>query len=232
MTDPDPSRFDPLSGGDPVLVIGRRADLDVHLERLRPEFNGAPRICFELASLIVRIRRELDLDTDMVVFHEILERDGEFLLDHLSARWLISICDTYSDDPSDPLRRSNALLVSSFFNLIKLADSESEVLGARRRPTDEEVESYKGRHPVELWDGITSYSILGGDMPLNLFRRVRAILAPTPLLLAIFDRLYRGAGGRNTLLARLQNLNTAYPFDADSVAAPTAPPPFYHRSDS
>ena len=188
---------------------GRTADVDEHIELLKAEFDGLPDICHRHAALIVRIRRKIGLDSALAEFFALWDSRAEQLVASLSSRWLVSACDTFADYGT-PFQRAAALMLSSTINTLKLAETERLLL--RDISTDPaKLEAVVGSHAeqahIDLWDGMTAYSVVAGDMPRNLLRRVHEVLGEDPVLAVIGRTLIDRALAADTVFGRLAKLN-------------------------
>lgn len=191
---------------------GRTADFDQHVEMLRAEFEGQPEICLAHAALIVRIRRGIDLQDSLDRFFLLWTSEGQELARLLSSRWLVSACDTIADHGT-PFQRAGAMMLSATINTIKLAETERLLLCDASLDASK-VEALKSHHAerihVELWDGMTAYSIEAGDMPRNLLARMWAVLDQDRVLQAIGTTLIERALQGDTLFARLAAMNPRF----------------------
>jgi hypothetical protein len=187
------------------FVVGRRSQLDEQFEMIRSEFAGGSQLCFELAKTIVLIRREQELSKNVDRFFEILNHDIHFLCASLSTRWLVSVCDTIADH-GNPQQRTAGICISTFVNLVKLAESERLLCSdAERCPA-----RYLEQWPHDLKDGMTSYHIHHGDMPRNLWRRMDACLHNTPVMQKIFETIMERLKSSENMLSRLAELNPGF----------------------
>lgn len=191
---------------------GRTADLDEHIAILKNELEGRPVICLEHAGLVVRIRRKVDLQPSLAAFFDLWDREAEQLAANLPSRWLISACDTFADYGTS-FQRAAALILSATVNTLKLAETERLLLrdaSHDRAKTDALIRTHDERVHVELWDGMTAYSVVAGDMPRNLFARISRVLAEDPALSAIGAALIDRAIEGDTVFGRLAQLNPRF----------------------
>lgn len=198
-----------IPGGERRLGIGGFGDVQRHLENLRNEFIGKPELCFLHAQLVVMIRRKIDLEMNVAAFFALWEREPEFLVQHLSSRWLISACDTFVDHGSDS-QRSIAMLAVVFINLLKLFETERL---AYRDATirDEEFqkidEKYSRKESVELWDDMVAFSPYKGDMAKNMQRRLFVIAKQDRVCGLILRSVMMRALEHDTCFARFARIN-------------------------
>lgn len=193
---------------------GRTADLDEHIALLKAEFTGLPEICHRHASLVVRIRRRIEIESAVAEFFELWDSSADELAANLSSRWLVSACDTYADHGSE-VQRATALMLSAIVNTIKLAETERLILSDPNPDadkTDELIRKHSQQVHVDLWDGMTAYSIVAGDMPRNLLARLRSVLGSDPVLSVIGETLIGRAIEADTLYGRMARLNPRFAF--------------------
>ncbi|MEM7782262.1 MAG: Stf0 family sulfotransferase [Planctomycetota bacterium] len=193
-------------------VVGRRSDLLDHLKMLAGEFDGLPEICFAVATKIVLIRRRIEVERHFADLELVLRRFLKVICEQLSTRWLVAICDTIADHGT-PLQAANSLQLVIWINTLKLAETERVF---EQRPTANH--RYQGKSissmatfleswPHSLWDGVSSYLVTEGDMPRNMFGRMRKSLSSTPLLLQIFETLIDRMDRTDNLFSRMARLN-------------------------
>lgn len=193
-----------VPGDQPALSCFRRSDLTEHLNWVRAEFRGSPELCFFHASLIIHVRREIELSRNLECFFLLWKTESPFLLRHLSSRWLISACDTFADHGL-PLERAHAALISAVFNMLRLSETERVIM---TDPTHsdtrlDDVDQRLAHGTFELWDRMTVYAMRAGDAPRNMFTRIRTVLAVNPFLSSMFDTLLERALSGDTALSRL-----------------------------
>lgn len=158
--------------GKPVYMQGREEDLNAHLEKLEQEFPGKAKLDFVHAAHTVLIRRGVQRKLAYRRFREMWSAEGEHLLSELSARWLISACDTLLDCSEDDTERALAAAGSLFFNTIKLYETERFHSDVRPAPKTPDIGA-----PSPLFDGLTTFSIGRGDMIASQRQRLKALCA-------------------------------------------------------
>lgn len=202
-----------------------RQDVERHFETLERGFLGKPSLSFELVKIIVLIRRGIALEQNVKLFFTIIEAEIDFLLNVLSTRWIISIADTYADHGTD-LQQATAVMIIAPFNMIKLTETERLIM-ADNHHDEHKIElndqRRARREPLELWDGMTTYSLRHGDMPRNMIARMRRIAARDRVLSRIFDTLLQRALAGETILSRLAAYHTRF-MPADWPVATPVPP--------
>jgi hypothetical protein len=190
--------------GDYKFAFGIHPDVNEHIKMTRYEFVGKPEFCFHLAKIIIFIRRNINLDNNLRIYFDIVNREMQFFCKHLTTRWLLSVCVTYSDHGS-PVQRGIAQMLVCMFNMMKLSETERR-LAADAQYAPEKIQSIREAHGrrehIELWDGVTAYSVQGGDMPRNMFCRMLSICDLEPPLSLVFHTLLERALVADTMFSR------------------------------
>jgi polysaccharide pyruvyl transferase WcaK-like protein len=90
----------------------------------------------QIQALTVYLRRGVDTHASFRCLRQLVEGNLDLAITQLNTRWLISICDSYADF-GNPIESRNALLISSFLNWERLAESYA-LLGCARaqKPAD------------------------------------------------------------------------------------------------
>src|SRR5690606_9534235 len=111
--------------GDQIeYTHGSAKDLNEHIEQLKHEFVGQPALNHYHASLIVLIRREVDVEENFEKFKALWESERDFLLASLNIRWLISACDTFLDLHDDVTLKATLMNAVVLINTLKLQETE------------------------------------------------------------------------------------------------------------
>lgn len=135
-----------------------------------------------LKSLIKDLRRGTNQDKnnyhDFVFYVEVLFSDP-FLSTCLLLRDKISIVDTFADHGRDTIR-AQALIISTFCNLIKISDT---FLQYNEIKTNKQPESNGVFH---LYDGVNSLRLAYDDMPSVLFFRIERSLIYGSILFVLW----------------------------------------------
>jgi hypothetical protein len=122
---------------------------------------------------IVFLRRRIDVQTHFERFRKLLSEGGEDLLQSFSTRWLVSIADTIADFGS-PIERGNAMIIVVLANVTKLAETERRIFSSTQVDELRREECASGGAP--LWDGMQTYGLKQGDMPNNMWTRIRTVM--------------------------------------------------------
>lgn len=132
---------------------------------------------------IRRIRRSEDIPANWKRLRRLIELHGEEIADTFSARWIVSICDTYADHGT-PIERRNGLLISLLVNMLRLADTQRLLRG----PVDPaRLPALMAEDRPLLFSELRSLHLGQEDTLLNMAKRLDAQLVETPVL----HRLYR-----------------------------------------
>jgi hypothetical protein len=186
------SRSDRLDSDDPLAA---------KFQELHHSFEGSSELCYFHAKTIVQIRRGIWLKNNLDIFFSMWAEEPEHLCEKLNSRWLLSALDTYADHGT-PIERPTALMIVTFFNAIRLA--ESERFGEADLPA-----AGKGlpqpRQP--LWDGIETYNFEKGDMLRNMIERMRHVVAEQRSLSMIMETMFSRAMHSDNVLSRSVQAN-------------------------
>lgn len=154
----------------------------------RHQFIGRSALEFKHCVLIVSIRRNQDLQSNLDSFFLAWKEEANFLTKALSIKWLVSACDTFADHCHDDAERATALIVTTMIKTIKIY--ETEMLFRYKRLEPAEWPDYK---PTHFFDGLNSFNIGYGDVVHNLKIRIKDFVrrnTPTALILdEVFERV-------------------------------------------
>lgn len=154
-----------------------------------------------LKPYIINLRRGINPEENWTSFKSLVEKNIKQICESVDTRWLISICDTYVDYGND-IECRNALSIVTIINMEKLAQTNS-LLFKKEINTDNESVLKQGEL-IDLWDGVTSFNIISGDLTNNMFLRFEKKLKPTPALHSIFVALMaRLKKNKNSILVNL-----------------------------
>ena len=138
-----------------------------------------------LKQLIKNLRRGDNLEESKKQFFAEL-RDQEkmkYWCETLSLRWLVSVADTFIDHGT-PTEARNAMMISIYFNLVKIADTSRLLTTPDRALLPRLLEDV-----VFMYDEVNSFKITDGDMTNALFFRIDKLMQPTPILNLLFDEV-------------------------------------------
>lgn len=181
---------------------------------LARSFNGLPLIWLYHATLIVALRRRIDVAENWARFMASWGQHGHWMLKHLNSRWLISACDTIADDHPAPGIRAAATAAAATLTTLRLAETERRARGADLRPMGR---NYTNR---PLYDGLIWFNIGRGDAVANLEARIARARAEGTLPGRILAELLDRAKRNDTVLRRLAD---AHDLPATAWAPRAAP---------
>ena len=161
-----------IEGKDINFTHGSDVSITKHIENLKEEFVGQSALCHYHASLIVLIRREVDLKTNVNLFEDLWKNYENFLLDKLNTRWLVSASDTFLDHSSNATERACALAISTLINTVKLCETEELIRPSTSVDLNylESLNLHDNR--VALWDGTSAFAVGTDDTLRNLRWRI------------------------------------------------------------
>ena len=181
-----------IIGGEEVrYTYGSAKDLNEHIEQLEQEFVGQPALNHYHASLIVLIRREVDVQNNYARFKELWLSERDYLLASLNTRWLISACDTFIDLEDDPLLQAILMNAVVLINTIKLQETE-RFLCDQSLTVNPEHQQLLQQQRYALFDGTAAFAVGTDDTLRNMRWRLEQICEAHELgqiVIEIFDRL-------------------------------------------
>lgn len=189
-----------ITGYSFTQSFGLNQDLGEHALMLKKEFSGKSELLLYHALLNVLIRRNINLSDCLERFFDLWLLEGEYLLDHLNSRWLISACDTIIDHSPSESERAYALSASILVNTCKLYETE------RLGTIDHKAVKINGH--MELFNGISAFCIGSGDMIFNLHSRVKQANNSSRFSGKILIELFRRVSTENTVYKRFKKLHT------------------------
>lgn len=189
----------------------RTKDLTAHLDNLKHQFIGQSELCFYHATLVVLLRRNYKTTDIFAEFQALWESEFDYLLKHLSLRWIVSACDTFIDYSDNNNRATILLNVVTLVNTLKVYETKqflqlNDTIEQTQLLTDKVNALYHSHLP--LYDGLTYFRIGTDDSLKNMRSRYEKFYAidkmATIMLLFIFDKLQ----SNNSAFATLRALHT------------------------
>lgn len=178
---------------------GRKEVFEAHIEMLEKEFSQRTLLEFYCVWLIVKIRRKIDLESSVESFFLLWEHEKDFLTQHLSSRWLVSVCDTYIDYTNSKDELGYAFGSVLLMNTIKLYETEQKMYQWKIVPHDIVLV----RPKIQLFDGMTAYSAKGGDMIANMMQRVEEKMSQEIVTASIYKELIQRCTKMDTVFSRM-----------------------------
>ena len=183
-----------IEGDDIVYTYGSANDLNEHIDNLKKEFVGQSALAHYHATLIVLIRRNVDIQKNYQTFKALWLNEKEFLLQHLNTRWLISACDTFIDLDDDFVLKNLMMNAALLINTIKLQETENLLYNINFNElfenADKKAELQSVRVP--LFDGTQAMAVGTDDTLRNMRWRLDKLCQSHELgdiVIEIFDRL-------------------------------------------
>lgn len=179
---------------------GRKEIFYEQVEMLEKEFSQCSYLEFYCVWLIVKIRRKIDLENSIESFFVLLNREKDFLIQNLSSRWLVSICDTYIDYSQSKEEIGYAFGSVLLLNTIKLYETEYKM--HHLNLTSEDILNLGPE--TQLFDGMTAYDARGGDMLINMMNRVEEKMNQDLVTAQIYKELIMRCSRMDTVFSRMQ----------------------------
>lgn len=180
-----------IQGDNIVYTYGSAKDLNEHIENLKQEFVGQPELTHFHASLIVLIRRDIDVQKNYEKFKALWLTERDFLLNNLNTRWLISACDTFIDYDDNVTLQAILMNAIALINTIKMQETE-HILCETQLNENEQKRSQLQSERVALFDGTSAFAIGTDDTLRNMRWRLDKICDHHELgqiVIEIFARL-------------------------------------------
>ena len=186
----------------------RTKNLESHLDNLKHQFIDQSELCFYHANLVVLLRRNYKTEVTFTEFETLWNTETDYLLKHLSLRWIISACDTFIDHTTDTIRAAILMNVVTLMNTLRVYETknflqlnhESESLTLVTNKVDM---LYQG--DLSLYDGLTYFRIGTDDTLKHMRRRYENFYdtdkLATTMLLSVFDKLQANNSAFSTLRA-------------------------------
>jgi hypothetical protein len=173
-----------IEGEKPARNLNRLRDTEQNIQAVRSEFVGKPKVCHELAKLIIYLRRGVDVETNTELFFELWEEYTEVLLRELDTRWLLSVVDT-AIDVGDDLEAAVAMNISQCINQCNI--HTSLLLNC----VDGRLDGSKLQREMKAptWDGMITIDVPTGDMVHNMMNRMDVIIRREPWLNDIWTEI-------------------------------------------
>ncbi|MDX9690302.1 MAG: hypothetical protein EOM37_03960 [Proteobacteria bacterium] len=200
MIDLDAYKAKIVEGSRPFHVDYWCPNVEDHIAQTRHEFVGKPELCAYHAGLIIRIRRRLDLQNSLDQFFFIWREAGDFLLEHLDSRWLISALDTFADYGIKE-EQTCAIAIIAMMNMAMLGETDHMLCGSPMH-LPEKIRENMELYP-DIWDKRRVFHLDGDDTFANTLRRLRRIFAGQTMLMKICEHMVVKMFEGESVLSRL-----------------------------
>lgn len=180
-----------IDGKEACYTHGSAKDLNEHIEQLEQEFVGQSALNHYHASLIVLIRREVDVQNNYAKFKALWRAERNFLVQSLNIRWLISACDTFIDFDEDVTLKAILMNAVVLINTLKLQETE-RFLCDQSLTVNQEHQQLLQQQRYALFDGTAAFAVGTDDTLRNMRWRLEQVCKAHELgqiVIEIFDRL-------------------------------------------
>lgn len=180
-----------IAGEQVQYTYGSDKDLNTHINNLRQEFVGQSELNHYHASLIVLIRREIDVQENYQKFKALWLSEYDFLLKSLNIRWLLSACDTFIDLDDDYTLQAILMNAIVLMNTIKAQETEAALCQLQYLENEQTKQTLQNER-VALFDGMSALAVGTDDTLRNMRWRLEKVCAHHELgaiVIEIFDRL-------------------------------------------
>ncbi len=174
-------------------TYGSDKDLNTHIQNLKQEFVGQAELNHFHASLIVLIRREIDVEINYQKFKALWLSERDFLLGSLNIRWLLSACDTFIDYDDDTTLQAILMNAIVMINTIKAQETEAILCDIHYHENEQKKHTLQTER-VGLFEGTSALAVGTDDTLRNMRWRLDKVCAHHELgqiVLEIFDRLQK-----------------------------------------
>lgn len=184
----------------------RTNDLTAHLENLKHQFIGQSELCFYHATLVVLLRRNYKPKEIFAEFEQLWDTEMDYLLKHLSLRWIVSACDTFVDHSTDITRAAILMNITTLVTTLRVYESKHFLLrpaNSKSLPLlNDNIEAFY-RSDIPLYDGLTYFRAGSDDTLKNMRKRYenfyKSDKLATTILLSVFDKLQKNNSAFSTM---------------------------------
>lgn len=193
----------------------RIRDLNRHFNKLKAEFIGQPELCFYHAMLIVLLRRNYQAVQTFAEFERLWQTQTDFLLAHLSLRWVISACDTFVD--FSPTLSNQAVRAGILMNAVSLINTlkvyETQLLAIERQlgfdPKRLDFSQFSLAHDeLAMGEGLDYFRVGRDDTLKNMRARYQQLAELDPLAGKILLHVFEAVQHTDSAFAFVKALHT------------------------
>tara|TARA_R110002051_G_C8431797_1_gene453567 strand:- start:74 stop:574 length:501 start_codon:yes stop_codon:yes gene_type:complete len=152
------------------------------------------------------MRRKYKIDKTFTEFERLWEAESNYLLQHLSLRWIVSACDTFVDHSDNAHRAAILMNVVTLMNTLRTYETKNFLQtppGAEPIPLLDEKTDILYAGDLSLYDGLTYFRIGTDDSLRNMRKRYSKFQKidklATSMLLAVFEKLQNNGSAFATL---------------------------------
>lgn len=172
----------------------------------------------ETRRLIVELRNYRDPEENWPALKALIAAEDDSIVRSFSLRWLCSICDTYVDY-GDPIESRNAMTISMFVNLFRLAETTRFLYG--NAAFDDDAMRRTRVDIVPLVDELTTFAIDRQDTFLNVSKRMARILEHGGILEKIWHEMLTRLHDCDNIIALLRSHSAVpqryFPVNPDGI---------------
>ncbi|MEN6670631.1 hypothetical protein AAJP47_09665 [Psychrobacter sp. B38] len=183
-------------------------DLENHLNNLKYQSLGESELCFYHNTLIILMRRKYKIDNTFAEFERLWEAESDYLLEHLSLRWIVSACDTFIDHSDNTYRAAILMNVVTLMNTLRTYETKNFLqlpVDADSMPLIAEKIDMLYAGDLPLYNGLTYFRIGTDDSLRNMRKRYHKFYKvdqlASSMLLAVFEKLQHTDSAFATLRA-------------------------------
>jgi hypothetical protein len=181
-------------------------DLEGHLNNLKYQMVGYSELYFYHNTLIILLRRKYKIDETFAELEKLWAAESDYLLEHLSIRWIVSACDTFIDYSKDRNRAAILMNVVTLMNTLRAYETKNFLqlpADSETMPLMDDKTDILYRGDLPLYDGLTYFRIGTDDSLRNMRRRYEKFYKTdklaTTILLSVFERLQNNDSAFATL---------------------------------
>lgn len=195
---------------DPTALSNkpRTKNLENHLDNLKHQFIDQSELCFYHATLVVLLRRNYKPDETFTEFKTLWTTQIDYLLEHLSLRWIVSACDTFIDHSTNKIQAAILMNVTTLINTLRVYETQQFL---QLNPNSESLSLITTKvdalycSDLPLYQGLTYFRIGTDDTLKHMRSRYESFYntdkLATTMLLSVFDKLQANKSAFSTLRA-------------------------------
>ena len=156
----------------------------------------------QIAALVKELRNSRDVEANWEAFQALVRGNEDLVVKELSLRWLRSVCDSFADF-GNPLERRDALAISVFINMVRLAETVRYLRGPILPGRLAEAKSKR----LPLYDELWTFHIDKQDVYLNVAKRMARQLQGTGVMEKIWREVIRRFLEGQNVITELRDLS-------------------------
>lgn len=193
-----------VKGEDSIPNVERTKFSD-HERRLRFKMSGRSELFLLHALVISYLRRDTPHTAKAeVLFHRLWNEEKDYLLHHLSMRWLISALQTFYDHPRNDEQRLIGAVGFMFANLVKVYEAERSC----------HPETAIKQFPLK-WKSESFFNLEfapGDDILKNINLMALSVTSRDGVAGSLLEKVIVKINRRDTIFRRVDDLRNSDPF--------------------